>query len=278
MKRIIFPFLLCFFLIPSAGAQNAETQTKPSVVELKMACDRVVIEAKQLYRYEKSAWVLEDVAVEKRPGLFAEMGGWFPVFSSENSDLVKGVFFNQDKTKVLVEASYNFKTRATSCKEEVRDLTPEEIATINAREKALLAVRTLEEELPSRPTECTFNTEVIPIGQNLYRVYWMLGTAQNDVIPFGCDFSYDCDSEGNVKAFRRYHKTYIPAQLKMDDGSNVDAIYHSHLSFCPFIAPTDIALFMLYGAGVSELKILSTVYDCIFTFNPSTFTVSVEEL
>ena len=149
------------------------------------------------------------------------------------------------------------------------------------REKVLRAVRTLDpEDLPSCPEGCTFNSEVMRIDEDLYRVYYMLGTAQHGVIPFGCDFSYDCDSEGNIKGFRRYHKTYIPAQLKMDDGSPVLYAVHSHLRFCPLIAPTDIALFLLYGyeAGLSGFKVASTAYHCVFSFDPEAYAINVEQL
>ena len=251
MKRIVLFILLCLFLVPSAFAQ--EQLSIPDAEELKAANDSILEEAYSLYLHEKIAWVLEDVLSEYQPVTMDGIVGWFPSFN-DDEEVVKGVFFNKDRTKALFEASFNFKTGTASGTDVVRDLSPEEIEIINVREKVLRAVRTLDpEDLPSCPEGCTFNTEVMRIDEDLYRVYYMLGTAQHGVIPFGCDFSYDCDSEGNIKGFRRYHKTYIPAQLKMDDGSPVLYAVHSHLRFCPLMAPTDIALFLLYGyeAGLS---------------------------
>ena len=279
MKRIVTILLLWILLIPSVGAQNIDTM--PTAEELKAVNDSILAEAYQLYLHEKVAWVLEDVLTDSQPTTINEIAGWFPVGDEEDEDVVKGVFFNEEKTKALFEASFNLKTGTASGKSVVRDLSPEEIEMINVREKVLLAVRTLDvEDLPSCPEGCTFNTEVIPIDEDLYRVYFMLGTTQHGVIPFGCDFSYDCDSEGNIKGFRRYHKTYIPTQLKMDDGSPVLSVVHSHLRTCPLIAPTDIALFLLYGyeAGLSGFKVLSTAYHCVFSFDPETFEINVEQL
>ena len=279
MKRFVFFLLLGLFLIPTANAQ--ESEPLPEAEVLKAANDSILAEAYLLYLFEKSAWVLEDVLAASKPATMNEMGGWFPVGDDENEDVVKGVFFNHEKTKALFEASFNFKTGAASGMDVVRDLSPEEIEIINVREKVIRAVRTLDpEDLPSCPEGCTFNTEVMRIDEDLYRVYYMLGTAQHGVIPFGCDFSYDCDSEGNIKEFRRYHRTYIPAQLKMDDGSPVLYAVHSHLRFCPLMAPTDIALFLLYGheAGMSGFKVLSTAYHCVFSFDPEAYAINVEPL
>ena len=279
MKRFVFFLLLGLFLIPTANAQ--ESEPLPDAEVLKAANDSILAEAYLLYLFEKSAWVLEDVLTASKPATMNEMGGWFPVGDEENEDVIKGVFFNHEKTKVLFEASFNFKTGTASGKDVVRDLSLEEIEIINVREKVIRAVRTLDpEDLPSCPEGCTFNTEVMRIDEDLYRVYYMLGTAQHGVIPFGCDFSYDCDSEGNIKEFRRYHRTYIPAQLKMDDGSPVLYAVHSHLRFCPLIAPTDIALFLLYGheAGMSGFKVLSTAYHCVFSFDPEAYAINVEQL
>ena len=279
MKRFLFSLLLWFVFVPSAIAQKSEPLPEAEV--LKAANDSILAEAYILYLFEKSAWVLEDVLTACKPTTMDEMGGWFPVGDNEDEDVVKGVFFNEEKTKALFEASFNLKTGIASGKDVARDLSPEEIEMINVREKALLAVRTLDDEdLPSCPEGCTFNTEIIRIDEDLYRVYFMLGTTQHGVIPFGCDFSYDCDSEGNVKGFRRYHKTYIPTQLKMDDGSPVLYAVHSHLRFCPLIAPTDIALFLLYGyeAGLSGFKVVSTAYHCVFSFDPEEYAINVEQL
>ena len=279
MKRFVFSLLLGVIFLPSAFAQ--ESEPLPEAEVLKAANDSILAEAYILYLFEKSAWVLEDVLTASKPTTMNEMGGWFPVGDNEDEDVVKGVFFNEEKTKALFEASFNLKTGIASGKDVARDLSPEEIEMINVREKALLAVRTLDDEdLPSCPEGCTFNTEIIRIDEDLYRVYFMLGTAQHGIIPFGCDFSYDCDSEGNVKGFRRYHKTYIPTQLKMDDGSPVLYAVHSHLRFCPLIAPTDIALFLLYGyeAGLSGFKVVSTAYHCVFSFDPEEYAINVEQL
>jgi len=279
MKRFVILLLLWLFFMPSAIAQKANQL--PDAEVLKAANDSILKDAYVLYFYEKIAWILEDILADSQPTTQDEIAGWFPASDEEDENVAKGVFFNKEITKALFEASYNLTTGAASGKTVDRDLTPEEIEKINVRQTAFHAVLSLNaEDLPSCPEKCTFNSHVIPIDEDLYRVYYMLGTTQHGIIPFGCDFSYDCDSEGNIKGFRRYHKTYIPTQLKMDNGSPVVSVIHSHLKTCPLIAPTDIALYLLYGyeAGLSGFKVYSTTYNCVFSFDPEAYEINVEEI
>ena len=258
--------------MPAIQAQ--ESRPMPSAEELNAVNGSILIEARRLYLYEKASWILEDLVYEKFAGSMDEVGGWIPVFG--DGDNVKGLFYDKQKTKVLYEATMNWETGKKSSKVSSRELTAEEIDEINAHNAAVDAVYSLS-ETPTYPQGCTFNVQAIPIGKDLYRVYWMLGTAQHGIIPFGCDFSYDCDREGNIKEYRRYHKTYIPAQLTMDDDTVV-TIFHSHTEICPYMAPTDIALFLLYGYEMSSVKnliVVSTVFDCYFDFNAKTYSISV---
>ena len=242
MKRFLVLLFIGALSLPAVRAQSP--RPLPSAAELKAVNDSIYAEAQRLYLYEKAAWIMEDLVYEGHPDVLDKLGGWIPV--SEQGASIKGLFYDKEKTKVLYEASVDMKTGKTTSAASSRDMTAEEIDAVNAREAAVNAVFSLDERL-SYPQGCTFNVHAIPIGDNLYRVYWMLGTSQRGIIPFGSDFSYDCDREGNVKEFRRYHTTYIPAQLTMDDGSRVVSIVHSHTEVCAYIAPTDIALFHLYG-------------------------------
>lgn len=277
MKRVFTILLCCWLFIPALRAQ--QTASLLDAADLKAANDSILAEAYQLYLHEKVAWVLEDVFYGSKSSAINMVDGWLPI--TEDGITVKGIFYNKEKTQALFEANFNIQTGETSAKDAVRDLTKEEIDEINEHLRIIDAVKSLDaEDLPYCPEGCTFNVDAVSIGENLHRVYYILGTSQHGIIPFGCDFSYDCDSEGNIKAFRRYHKTYIPAVLKMEDGSAVREIFHSHLSICPLMAPTDIALFLLYGyeAGLSGFNVLSTVYHCLFAFDPETYEIKVEQM
>ena len=65
----------------------------------------------------------------------------------------------------------------------------------------------------------------------------------------------------------------------MDDGSPVTKVVHSHLEMCPLMAPTDIAIFLLYGvpAGIKESVVYSPVYKKWFVFDAETFEIRVED-
>ena len=273
MKRIVTILLLWILLIPSVGAQNIDTM--PTAEELKAVNDSILAEAYQLYLHEKVAWILEDLFYGSESKAIKDVEGWIP-FTDDGVN-VKGIFFNEEKTKSLFEASFNIETREWATTDSIRNLTVEEIEAINVHLQVINAVNSLD-NIPSCPEGCTFNIQVMRMGEDLYRVYWILGTSQHGIIPFGCDFSYDCDSSGNITEFRRYHNSYIPSPLIMD-GEPVREIRHSHTSICPYVAPTDIALFLLYGYGSSELtgfKVYSSALKCYFVFDAESFEISVE--
>lgn len=273
MKRLVTLFILAVCFFPIAGAQN--TNTMPNTEELQEINDSILAEAYQLYLHEKIAWILEDEFFGSDSKAKSNFGGWVPI--TEDGITVKGVFYNKEKTKAVYEATFNLQTGETSSKDSVRDLTADEKDEIKIRETITNAVRTLD-NLPECPEGCTFNVETTRIDEDLYRVYFMLGTSQRGIIPFGCDFSYDCDSKGNVKEFRRYHNSYIPAPLTMD-GKPVRELIHSHTSICPYIAPTDIALFLLYGyesTGLKGFKVYSSALKCYFVFDAENYEIKVE--
>ena len=268
MKRISFTILLCLCAIASVCAQPKYVR---DAMEFSAVNDSILSEAYQLYIHEKLAWLFEDKYIESCPSTTI-CDGWVPI--TEDGVVVKGVFFNLKDSLAVFETSVNIQTGIVSVTDSSRVLTPNEQKAIQVRLTVINAVQFLD-SIPTCPDGCTFNVNVVQLEDNLYRVYWMLGTPQNNIIPFGCDFSYDCDSDGRVKAFRQYHLTYVPAPLMMN-GEPVREIWHSHTSICPFISPTDIALFLLYGyerSGISKLSVYSTALKTTFTFDAEQFKI-----
>ena len=277
MKRFLISLL--FGSLSVACAWSQQTTQLLDAEGLKAANDSILAEAYQLYLHEKVAWTLEDVFGYSETKTTDSYGGWIPV--TEDGVIVKGVFFDEEKKQVIFEASVNIQTGEVSENPEVRDLTPDEIEVIDRRRRQIDAVMTLEDR-PNRPEDDAYlyNVNVLPLADDLYRVYFMLGTAKPGIIPFGSDFSYDCDAEGNVKAFRKYHKSCLPLPVKMEDGSPVEKVFHTHLDMCPLMAPTDIALYLLYGYELAEIKeswVYSPVYQKWFVFDPEEFEIRVED-
>lgn len=268
MKRFVVTLALCALAIFSVDAKKEKKLPK----DIGAINERILEEGYHLYMQEKVAWIVEDVFFANQPEDSDNIGGWVPV--THDGQNVQGIFFNKEKTKVLFEVSINLETGETSSNATVRELTEDELKEISLRETVIGAVKTLD-DLPAAPEGCSFNVNILKLEDDLYRVYWMLGTAQHNLIPFGCDFSYDCDSKGNIKESRKYHNSYIPAMLIMD-GSPVEGIWHSHTQLSPFITPTDIALFLLYGYGNSPLtgfRVYSTVYRCYFHFDANSYQI-----
>ena len=274
MKRLVLIILFGVLFTFSLNAQDRDTMLKTD--DITAVNDSILSEAYQLYLHEKVAWILEDLFYGSQSDAIKNVEGWIPI--SEDGVNVKGIFFNHEKNKALYEASINIQTGEASTTDSVRDLTSDEIEKITVYYQVINAVTSLD-NVPTCPEGCTFNIQVMNLDKDHYRVYWILGTSQQGLIPFGCDFSYDCDSSGYIQSFRRYHNSYVPAML-MFDGEPVREITHSHTSLSPYIAPTDIALFLLYGYESSELKgfkVYSTVFKCYFVFDAETYEIKVEK-
>ena len=75
------------------------------------------------------AWILEDLFYGSESKAIKDVEGWIP-FTDDGVN-VKGIFFNEEKTKSLFEASFNIETREWATTDSIRNLTAEEIEAIN---------------------------------------------------------------------------------------------------------------------------------------------------
>lgn len=243
-----------------------------SDAEIRAANDSILSEAYRLYLAEKVSWTMEDIFFEKCPRK-QDFHGWFQypdstVYSNH------GIFYNA-QNEVIYEISWNMETGNIQVSDTLRAMSESELSYNKIRLKCLNAVSTLE-GVGAPPSGTNYSYEAILLDENLIRVYVFLGTTQHGVIPFGSDFSYDCDFDGNVLAFRKYHNASILAPTKVD-GNPVLRMYHSHVDFCPLIAPTDIALFLLYGyelGGLDRFSVYSPSLNLVFTFNTNDYSIS----
>ena len=177
MKRFVVTLALCALAIFSVDAKKAKKLPK----DIGAINERILEEGYHLYIQEKVAWMVEDVFFANQPEDSDNIGGWVPV--THDGQNVQGIFFNKEKTKVLFEVSINLETGETSSNATVRELTEDELKEISLRETVIGAVKTLD-DLPAAPEGCSFNVNILKLEDDLYRVYWMLGTAQHNLIPF----------------------------------------------------------------------------------------------
>lgn len=275
MRRLAAILILGLLVMPSAFAQKVAKL--PKADELKAVNDSILAEGYQLYLLEKVAWNMEDCFYEYASQEAVDAcDGWVPI--CEDGVNVKGVFYDMDTKSAVWDAVLNIEDGNIGVSDSVRELTEDELVQIEAHQKMIGAVHSLE-FTPTYPEGCTFNVDVLGLGDGLYRVFWILGTTQNNIIPFGNDFSYDCDSEGNIVAWRRYHNSYIPLPIEVD-GEKAAGLWHSHTKMSPYITPTDIAIFLLYAtepAGLTKLVVYSTAFKRYFTFDAEAFEITVSK-
>lgn len=117
------------------------------------------------------------------------------------------------------------------------------------------------------------------MGDNLTRLYLIQGTNKSKLIPYGNDYSFDFDKNCNLIARRKYHNSFIPIDFSQKEG-NIHKCTHSHLKDNPYITPTDVATFLLYGHdlyGMNTFSVYSTALSCYFTYNATAHSIVLVE-
>ena len=122
------------------------------------------------------------------------------------------------------------------------------------------------------------NIELIPYELG-YKLYIIAGTSKSDMIPFGNDYIFFADKNGEITSWRKFHSRLIPTMTKYE-GKTVIGIIHSHLVNEPFMTATDICTFRLYGtiSGVKKFEVLSTALSKVFTYDLESGTIKFKDI
>lgn len=266
MRLIILTILIAVPILLSAQKTYTEE-------EINTICDSILIESETLYRFEKTAWIANDMAYED-----TDIRNEFRAYIVyERNDSTFCVFLNEDKTCIATYAFFkNFDKTALADKTH-RDLSTEENTLFEIREKILNQI--IEEEY-----EVTFyenydpNLILLPY-ENGYKFYIISGTSLNNIIPFGNDYIYFADNEGNIEQWRKFHSRLIPAETKDDKGRKIVSFIHSHLKTEPFITATDICTFRIYAElyDLNEFMVYSTALSKYFKYDMSKNTITVSD-
>ena len=233
---------LSLLLIVSLVSSVLLAQTiKLSKNELKKQLDAVLSEAHLLYKYEKAAWISTDLANENDK-INRDFGGYF---TYEEQEEIRVIILGQKSQNCIAEYSFesDFK-KPKSVKIESRELSDKEKKLIEVRE---IIVNNLSDEKYeiTIPEDYSPNLILLPFAKK-YKLYIIMGTSQNDVIPFGNDYLFIADKNGKIETWQKFHSRIIPGFTTMS-GGKVTELVHSHLRTTPLITATDICTFMLYA-------------------------------
>ncbi len=256
MKKV---FLLLFVF--TAFIVNA--QVTLSKEEIKQKTDSIVVEGNLLYQYEKVAWVSTDQALELKD-IKTKFGGYL-IYQS--GDSIKAIILDKGQDNCIYEMTY-LKDFSIPNKENLisRELNEIEKKLQSIKKKLLEEIFTSKYQI-SCPEGYNLNIELIPY-QLGYKLYIIAGTSKSDVIPFGNDYIFFADKNGEITSWRKFHSRLISTTTKFN-GETVRGITHSHLRTEPFISATDICTFKLYGSlsGLKQFKVYSPVLSIYFTYD-----------
>jgi len=231
MKHII-P-LLFFALVTFDGVAQAELEQK------------IVTEAKKLYKSEMASWYGTDIFMAKFQDKRARARGYFSYSDKKRSTCV---FFSDDQPRKILasftfDSTYNINTAIVDGVER----------EMNSLEADLVSIRTvaLEEHQKDRALFKSYqkmNPNFIPLSDEYgKRVYILTGPQDNGIVVFGNDYLLSFDDQNNLTDKKQLHANLIVVESKGRDDKVLITSMHSHLPTTgDFITPTDICTLMLY--------------------------------
>ncbi len=259
------------FLVINSLVINIQAQDN----SLKLKLDSIVKETDLLYRYEKITWVSTDLLMSDKK-MSGKYGGYV-VYHSNDSMFISFV----DKKQKDRIAKYCFLTN---------DLTKpifseKKTLSLSLTEQKLLEIKTkIINQLSDQKYEVGipqgYNPNLVLIKEeNIFKLYILMGTSESGIIPFGNDYLFWSDLEGNITNWKKFHSRMVPAPCKSPDGEKVRSVIHSHLKSTPYITATDICTFRLYAGfcDLKEFKVLCTATGKYYTYNMDTNQIEVTE-
>ena len=267
MKSLVVTLLALAMAMASTVALHAQ---RPALHVIDAVNDSVIDEGNVLYLHDKLSWVMSDSYKQLCSSKTASLS----VVGMLNDTLMSGIMVDVDQLKCVFECRLNLNTGEIEPFNLVRGLTPKEMERAERQVELLDKLSDLD-GIVSIKEAGNLNADVVEISPTLTRVYLLQGTNKSKLIPFGNDYSFDFDATGNLIARRKYHSTFIPIDFSSKEG-NIRKCTHSHLDDNPYITPTDIATFLLYGHdlyGMTTFSVYSKAFDCYFTYNADTATI-----
>ena len=232
--------------------------------------DSVIEEGNNLYLHDKLNWVMSDAYKQMCSSKTASLS----VVGMLNDTLMSGIMIDVDQLKCVFECRLNLNSGDIEPFNLVRGLTPKELLRAERQVELLEKVGEID-GIANVKEAGNLNADVVEISPTLTRVYLLQGTNKSKLIPFGNDYSFDFDANGEMVASRTYHNSFIPIDFS-DKNGNIHKCTHSHFDDNPYITPTDIATFLLYGHdlyGMKTFSVYSKAYNCYFTYNAETATI-----
>ena len=260
MKRILL-WAVVLLGLPTVSRSLAQSNFRE---QIEARNREIIAEGDLLYRCERAAWLATDIALAHEE---LKNNFWGYIVSPEE-DTVRVVILD-DSLRCISSLSFSgFPEGACILYPEVRALSPRERTLYDVRMKILDEIVRPKYGLTAVPEGFSLNFSLVPCERG-YKMYVLTGATVNGVIPFGNDYLFETDLEGQIKSWRKYHSGLLPVYC---EAREVIQVIHSHLASEPLITPTDICTLRLYGdlCGVRRLVVFSTALDAWFEYDAQT--------
>jgi len=242
---IFFTFLFTCTLL------SAQSQLTDSQIKYKL--DSILLEGNLIYRYEKAAWISNDLAIENK-NIKNNFSGYLVYL---DNDTVRALILNKES-----ECIYEFRF-VSQFDNPISDIVL--TRALSQQEQKLISIKTtiinkiVEQKIPVVcPEEYNLNMILMPKDDG-YKFYIITGANKSGVIPFGNDYLFLTDDSGSIQSWKFFHSRLIAMDTKGPNGEEVRELIHSHLRTEPFISATDICTFKLYGkfCGQNSFQVYS---------------------
>ena len=245
-------------------------------INLQFKLDSIIAEADLMYRYEKSVWNSTDILLSNKE--FDDKFGGYIVWHSEDSVFVTYVDKKQNESIArFVYISTNLN------KPVVESIEPSQIQLLEKEllDMKLKMINQISDSKYDVSIPQGFDPNFVFIKNNTeFKLYIIMGTSETGVIPFGNDYLFKSDLDGNITNWKKFHSRMIPIKTKVVNGHKVKSSYHSHLNTTPFITATDVCTFRLYGENtdMEDFSVLCTATDKIYTYNLKTNKITISNI
>lgn len=268
MKRIITSFmifssLLCF--------SQENTFSKE---EIKVKLDSIKKEGNLLYSLEYASWTASDIIIHNKK--LKNLYGSY--LSYQADDLVKTIFLNKKGDMVIAEFSFtkNLKQPISESTSE-RNLTENEIALKTVQDNVIAQLSDPKYEV-GVPNGYSLNFITIPFGDK-FKTYIVTGATETGVIPFGNDYLFISNKQGQILESKKFHSRLIPTFTSIRDSGDATSSMHSHMKTSPFVSATDICTFKLYApfTKLEKFSVYSPALKVYLEYNYKTDILDVKE-
>lgn len=219
--------------------------------------------------YETAAWNFTDMIFAK-PGLIETIQN---ILTYHQGDSIKCVAIDK-QSYCIYEAT--FLNESAPCSEVTtrRNLTEQEILLAKIKEKIRSELADHEKYPIYRYDNYPLNWDLIPFADG-YKFYAISGVSKGRAIPFGNDYLFIANKEGEIQSWKKFHSRLIPVEAT-EQMPMIAFPVHSHLKYEPFISATDICTFRLYynKTGSTKFAVYSTALSMYFIYELATNTIT----